>query len=134
MRKAAYIGGAILILVVLVVVFFRPSTSQDETRPISVFLSDMRAGGVSYVEVNGGELEVTLLSGVSYRTHKERESSLFNILADNDIEPGITTIVVNDAAAIDDWLGLLLNFIPILLFLGILLALIRAINRLGQRR
>jgi ATP-dependent Zn protease len=84
--------------------------------------------------VNGDELEVTLLSGVSYLTHKERESSLFNMLADNDIEPGITTIVVNDAAAIDDWLGLLLNFIPILLFLGILLALIRAINRLGQRR
>jgi len=91
MRKAAYVGGGILVLVVLVVVFFRPSQVEHETRPISVFLSDMRAGGVSHVEINGNELEVTLLSGAAYVTHKERGSSF-------------------------------------------LFALIRAVNRLGQRQ
>ena len=133
MRKAIYIGGGIILLVVLVVVFFRPADEGRETLPITNLLSDLRTDSVSRIEVSGDDLTVTLKSGYSYVTHKESRVSLFTILADNDIEATGVIIEVDDDFNTGDWIGLILNFLPLLLFLGIIYALIRAVNKLNRQ-
>ena len=132
MRKAAYIGGGILLLIVLVVIFFRPAEPDKATREFSTFLQESRLGLVARVEIIGNRLDVTLEDGSEYETRKETGSSLFSILADNEIDYSNVEIEVIDDTAIGNWLGLLLNFLPALLFLGILVALIRAINAINR--
>jgi ATP-dependent Zn protease len=134
-RKAAYITGGILLLLVLIVFFFRPSDSSEPdklTREFSDFLHEMRLGLVTRIEITGNRLDVRLEDGREYETRKEEGASLFSILADNDIDYGSVEIAVKEDRVLDNWLGLLLNFLPALIFLGILIALIRAINRLNR--
>jgi ATP-dependent Zn protease len=134
MRKALYILGGIILLVVFVVVFFRPdSEDSSETRPISVLLVHMQTGIVDRIVITGDTIDVTLSDGTGYETQKESGASLFTIFADEGIDASGVEIEVKDRDTdIGDWAGLLLNFVPLLIFIGIIYALIRAINRIPR--
>ena len=134
MRKALYIGGGIILLIVLVVIVFRPSEPGPEQRPISELLADVRAGSVSTITITGNELTVDLRSGFTYASYKEQGSSLLTILADNGIESTDVVIEVKEPSEFSDWLGLLIGLIPILVFGALIYALVKAINRVPRQQ
>ena len=134
MRKALYLAGSILLLLVLVVVFLRPSQPDDPQRPISAAIADARAGNVSSITVTGNTIEVTTNAGNVYESRKEAGTSIYTLLEAGGVDTSQILIEVDDGNDLGGWLGLLLNFVPILLFVGLLIALIRAINRLNQRQ
>jgi ATP-dependent Zn protease len=133
MRKALYIGGGILVLIVLVVVFFRPSSSIEDTRPISALLADVRAEGVAEIEISGDMLTVTRIDGTVYESNKEHGTSLFAVFADNDVDASGVVIEVDDGLDFGSGLGLVITFLPLLIFGGIVSALIMAIRRIPRQ-
>jgi ATP-dependent Zn protease len=132
MRKALYVVGTLLVLFVLIIVFFRPSSSEIEGEevPISVMLAGLRAGTVSEIRVRGDDLTITLHDGSEFVTKKEAGTSLFTILADNSINSGGVQIEIEDnSTELGGWAALLLNFVPLLIFGGIVYALVLAVRR-----
>lgn len=133
MRKALYIGGGILLLIVLVIVFFRPSGVEEEERPISFMFIDLRRDAVSNIEVSGDEITIILKDGTSYVTRKEPGTNLFTILSDNNIFATGVIIEVKDQSDLSGWLGLVINFLPLIIFGGIIYALISAIRKIPRQ-
>lgn len=133
MRKALYIGGGILLLIVLVIVFFRPSGVEEEERPISFMFIDLRRDAVSNIEVSGDEITIILKDGTSYVTRKEPGTNLFTILSDNNIFATGVIIEVKDQSNLSGWLGLVINFLPLIIFGGIIYALISAIRKIPRQ-
>jgi ATP-dependent Zn protease len=120
------VWGLILIAVVAIVVaFFRPSTGEPARHDLSVFIDDARESRVARIEVRGSYLEVTLKDGRSYETRKEAETSVLTILSAADVDPGSIEISVQDGRAAGDWLGLLVQFLPILLFAALVYVLMK---------
>jgi ATP-dependent Zn protease len=114
-----FILGFVL-LVMLLVAFFRPSSVTDETRPISTLISDAKSGRVSELKVRGNRIHVTRTDLTTYETRKEDGVSIFDLNA-NDVNPSSVSIEVQKADLSGGWavLGLLLQFLPLLSFAGI---------------
>jgi ATP-dependent Zn protease len=107
-------------VVALVVVFFRPSSSENPVEPISFVISDAKAGLVHSIVVRGDKLEVSRVNGSTYDSRKEAGISIYTLLDSSDVDTSDILIEVKEASHIADWLGLLLNFLPILFFIGLI--------------
>ena len=120
-RKASVYLLILLAVVAVVVVFFRPSgTSGDPEFPISTLIDDISRGSVQHIVIRGDELEVRLKNLETYRTTKEEGVSLFAIFADRGVDASAVVIEVKEPSALASWLGLLLNFVTILIFIGLI--------------
>ena len=135
MRKKLYIGGAVVVLILVVLAFMRaPADDRAVTRPFSVLLAHMDVGSVERIEIAEDTLDVMLVDGTAYETQKERGVSLFTIFADNDIDStGVEISVVDPDSGLEDWVGLIINFVPLFIFIGLIYALIRAVNRISRQ-
>lgn len=129
MRKAAYIGGGILLFTILVVVFFRPAEEDYPQQPISAAIADAKTGIVRSIVVRGDILEVTLVTGIIYESRKEQGVSVYTLLESNDVDTSQILIEVREESKLGDWLGLFLNFLPILIFIALLAILINRTTR-----
>jgi ATP-dependent Zn protease len=129
MRKALYVAGAILFVIVVIVVFFRPAPEKYPEQPISVALNDMKSGRVENLEVRRNVLTITLADGSIYKSRKEEGVSIFTIFESNNIDPSNIQVNVKNDSNLSGWFGLLINFLPILFFVGLLWALVNRINR-----
>jgi len=94
----------------------------------------MDVGSVERIEIAEDTLDVMLVDGTAYETQKERGVSLFTIFADNDIDStGVEISVVDPDSGLEDWVGLIINFVPLFIFIGLIYALIRAVNRISRQ-
>jgi len=119
----------ILVAVVLVVVMlFRPSGSGAE-RDISFVIDEAQAGNVERIEVEGDNLTVFLNDSASpISSRKESSSSIEQILRENSIPiggNGGVEINVSGPSQFGNIFGLLFNFLPLIIFGGILLFMMR---------
>jgi hypothetical protein len=76
--KWLYGSGAVVLLLLIVFVVFRPSVGDepDEELPLSTVISDARTGVISRIDVHRNELEVTRNDGTRYRSQKEDGTSI----------------------------------------------------------
>ena len=127
--RNSFVYLLILVAVVLVVVMlFRPSGGGTE-RDISFVISQAQAGNVQRIEVEGDNLTVTLKdSSTPITSRKESSSSIEQILRENSIpiggDAGIE-IQVSGPSQFGNVFGLLLNFLPLIIFGGILIFMMR---------
>ncbi len=127
--RNSFVYLLILVAVVLVVVMlFRPSGGGTE-RDISFVISQAQAGNVQRIEVEGDNLTVTLKdSSTPITSRKESSSSIEQILRENSIpiggDAGIE-IQVSRPSQFGNVFGLLLNFLPLIIFGGILIFMMR---------
>jgi ATP-dependent Zn protease len=123
MKTALYIGGGIVLLIAVVVLLFRPSNEV----PLSTLIEEARAGNVVSLEISGDDVEFINDSGVIFTTRKEAEASIYEVMAANGVSlTGVEVSVTEQGAS---WLGLLLNFLPLLLFGAIIYAALRAARK-----
>jgi cell division protease FtsH len=93
---------------------------------ISQVITDARAGSIDKIEVKGDTLDVKLKNGTEYTSRKESGSSLLTIFSDNGIDASqLPQVDVKEPGQFGDWLGLLLQFLPILIFIGLILFMMR---------
>jgi cell division protease FtsH len=126
MRNSFVYLMILVAVIAIVVVFFRPGSTSPPKMDISQVITDARAGSIDKIEVNGDTLNVKLKNGSEYSSRKESGSSLLTILSDNGVDASqLPQVDVKSPSQFGDWLGLLLQFLPILIFIGLILFMMR---------
>src|SRR3989304_3948971 len=126
--RNSFVYLLILVAVIAVVVaFFRPSSGSSSKRDRSTRIADAKGGEIEKVEVAGNSLNVTKNDAAKtvYTSRKEDGSSIFTILSDNNVDTTSLAIEIKEPGQFGDWLGLLLQFLPILIFIGLILFMMR---------
>ena len=116
-------------VVMLVVMFFRPASGSREV-PISFVIEQAQAGRVETIEVTGDSLVVELTNEQEpVRSRKESAASIEEILRQNNVPvgtgDGAVEVTVRGPSQFGSVFGLLLNFLPLIIFGGILIFMMR---------
>ena len=126
--RNSFVYLAILVAVIAVVVaFFRPSSSSSSRRDLSTVIADAKTGQVEQIKVEGNTLKVTKndTAKTTYTSRKENGASIFTILSENGVDATSLSIEIKEPSSFGNWLGLLLQFLPFLIFLGLILFIMR---------
>src|SRR5262245_32314209 len=127
--RNSFVYLLILVAVIAIVVaFFRPSSSASTKEDLSAVIRDAKAGTIQKVEVNGDDLKVTIQEGDQKRTYmsrKESGASLVETLQRESVDVSKINIDVKQPSRFGDWVGLLVQFLPILIFIGLILFMMR---------
>ena len=115
-------------LVLVVVMVFRPATASSE-KPISEVISLAQQGKVESIEVNTDNLTVKLKNQAEpIRSRKEESASVQEILKDANVTVGGdkgVSVVVKGPSQFGNVAGLLLNFLPIIVFGALIIFMMR---------
>src|SRR5690606_3177973 len=127
--RNVFIYMLILVALVLVVVMVIRPSGGGESRDFSWVIAQAREGNVTTIEVRGDNLKV-FLRGQSdpVESRKESSASMHEVLADNNIPiggPNGVELKVEGPSSFGNIFGLLINFLPLLIFGAILIFLMR---------
>jgi cell division protease FtsH len=125
MRNSFVYLMILVAVIAVVVVFFRPSGGETESQPLSTVIDDAKANEIAEIKVSDDKLEVTKKDGGEYTSRKEQDASIVTILGDNGVDPSQVAIEIEEPSRFGNWLGLLLNFLPILIFIGLIFFMMR---------
>ena len=109
-------GGLFLLLLILL-----PRGSGVEEIDITQVIDMAEAGRISKIEVRDDKLTVTTTSGDTFKSRKEGSVSLLELLEQQEIE-GIQIDVQKTGSSFG---GILLSFLPIIIFGGLIFWMIR---------
>jgi cell division protease FtsH len=124
--RNSFVYLLILVAVIAIVVaFFRPSSGSSSKRDLSQVISDAKSGAIEKIEVKGNSLKVTRNDKTVYTSRKEQGASIFTILSDQNVDVSKIPVEIKEPGQFGDWLGLILQFLPILIFIGLILFMMR---------
>lgn len=112
---------AVLIAAIVLFVYILPTTQKPEEIPLSEAIAMSQAGQIAEIKVEGDELLITTTEGVKLVTFKESNASIYDIEGLNF--KGVV-VKVKDSSGIN-WGGVLLNFLPLIILVGLLFFLFR---------
>ncbi|MCS6802335.1 MAG: ATP-dependent zinc metalloprotease FtsH [Dehalococcoidia bacterium] len=131
----------LLILVILVAIFLpifiRPESGT--TIDIGTLLDRAQKGEISTIEVQGDSIVATLANDPKTKLQSRKESAismqalleLQGVKVGNN--PGQVKLIVKEPSQFGEWLGLFVNFLPLLLFGGLLLFMMRQGQNAGNQ-
>jgi cell division protease FtsH len=126
--RNSFIYLLILVAVIAIVVaFFRPPSGVKSV-PISQVVTMVNEGDVTKIDVSGESLTVTKTDGSKVKSRKESNTSLYEVLKDAGADTDqIDSIEINvkQPARFGNWIGLAINFLPLILFGAILIFFMR---------
>ena len=120
-KKNGYVY--LLIGVALLAIFFTMfSGSDNRSKEISfsevVTLAERQ--DIQQIVVKGNELTInTLISGEVFTSRKEDGVSLVEILQKSNVNP-LPKIIIQGSSALSGFFGIIINFLPIIFFGGVL--------------
>ena len=120
----------LLIVVAVIAIFFTlfsdPLGGSREIG-ISEVIRMAGSGELESIEVSGDNLTVVSANGETFTSRKEEGSSILELLEAANIDPLVsrTDVTVKGAGGLSSIFGLLLNFLPLVIFGGILLFMVR---------
>ena len=120
----------LLILVAIIAIFFTffsGSIGGNKEISISEVIRMAGSGELESIEVGGDKLTVLSNSGETFESRKEQGSSIVELLEAAEIDPLVsrTDITVKGSSGMSSFFGLILNFLPLIIFGAILLFMIR---------
>ena len=122
LRRNSLIYIAILLAGVALIAFLVPTASKPTEVPLSEVIALSQSGEIEMILVEGDELTITKIDGTEVKTFKESNASIYDIEGLN-LE-GITVDIEGSSGF--NWGGLLLNFLPLIIFGGLLFFLFRS--------
>jgi len=130
--RNSFIYLLILVAVIAIVFSFFQPGSGTPSKDLGTVISDAQQGKVDKIEVSGNSLTV-YEGNQKFHSRKEDGSSIFQILHDANVPVGAdlpngqhgVQIVVKEPSQFGNIFGVLLNFLPLLLFGGLLLFMMR---------
>ncbi|HWC30361.1 MAG TPA: ATP-dependent metallopeptidase FtsH/Yme1/Tma family protein, partial [Dehalococcoidia bacterium] len=125
--RNSFVYLLILVAVVAIVIaFYGPGRGGSSQRQdLSQVITDAKNGQIEKLEVKGNEITVTKTDKTDYTSRKEENSSILTILSDNGVDATKIPVEIKEPSAFGNWLGLLLNFLPILIFIGLIFFMMR---------
>ncbi len=130
-------NGFVYVLIVLGVitiflVLFNDPLGETQDIPISDVISRAKSGSPIQIEVNGDNL--TIRDGTqTFRSRKEPNSSLVETLESSGVDTSRVSITVKGSSGLSSFVGILFNFLPLILFGGILLFMMRQAQNSGNQ-
>ena len=125
MRNSFVYLMILVAVIAIVVVFFRPSSDATSSKDLSQVIADAKSEQIEKIEVKGNDLKVTLINQTTYKSRKEDGASIFTILSENGVDTSRVPIDIQKASALGNWVSLLLNFLPLLIFIGLIFFMMR---------
>lgn len=125
-------NGLVYLLIIVAVgalffnVFSRPEGLT--TVPLTEVAQEAKKGNIEEIVVSGDELMVTLASGEKVRSNKDRTSDITEVLRNLGVtENQLSSISLQfkEPSEFGNWIGLLTSFLPVILFGGLLLFMMR---------
>jgi len=121
-RRNSLIYIAILVAAIALISFLWPGAEKPEEVPLSEVIARSQTGEIEKIVVEGEVLTVTTTDGAELRTFKEVNASIYEITGLN-LEGVIVEI---EGSSGFNWGGLLLNFLPLVIFGALLFFLFRS--------
>ncbi len=121
-RRNIFIYIAILFAVLALFSIFQTTASKPTEIPLSEAVTRSQNGEIEKIVVKGDELLITTRGGTELKTFKESNASIYDIEGLN-LEGVVVDIKGSSGFS---WGGLLLNFLPIILFGGLIFFLFRS--------
>ena len=118
----------LMIIIGVIVIFYTlmPFNSSDE-QPISKVITMAKNNQLEKIEVNGDKLTVHPVSGEAFKSKLEKGDSITSLLLESGVqigEPGVE-IYPKGSSGLSSFFGLLLNFLPLIFFGGLILFMMR---------
>ena len=113
-------------LVLVLVVLLRPSASNQQ--PLSFVIAQAQEGNIERIEVRGDQLTVYRRGqGEPFSSRKESSSSVTELLRDSGVPVGENgvEVAVEGPSPFGNLFGLMLNFLPLIIFGAILIFMMR---------
>jgi cell division protease FtsH len=130
-------NGFVYVLIVLGVitiflVFFNDPLGDSQDIPISDVITRAKSGSPIQIEVTGEDL--TIRDGTqTFRSRKEPNSSLVETLESSGVDTSRVAITVKGSSGLSSFIGILFNFLPLILFGGILMFMMRQAQSSGNQ-
>ena len=130
-------NGFIYVLIVLGVItifliFFNDPLGDSQEIDITDVIARAQTGSRLQIEVSGDNL--TIRDGAAtFHSRKEPNSSLVETLVNAGVDTGNVSITVKGSSGLGSFIGILFNFLPLILFGGILLFMMRQAQSSGNQ-
>ncbi len=121
----------LLVFVAVVAILFTllQSPGGGGSQSLGWMIEQSRAGAIQKVKVNGDTLTVTTVDERNFTVHKESGTSIVTILTDAGIDvgegPGKVDVEPTGGSRFGSFFGILIQFLPLIFFGGILLFFMR---------
>ena len=126
--RNSFIYLLILVAVIAIVFSFFGTGGSTPSKPLGEVLSDAAtAGKVQKIEVSGDSLTV-YEQNQKFHSRKESSDTIFQLLKDAGIPltgPSAVAVSVKEPSQFGNWLGLILNFLPLIIFGALILFMMR---------
>jgi len=119
----------LLVIVAVMAIFFslmkQGPTSQEI--PFTTVIQDAQAGRVQAIEVENESLTIKYIGGDERKSRKESGTSLVEVLQKEGIKTGSggLEVIVKKPSSFGNWLGLLIQFLPLIIFGVLILFMVR---------
>ncbi|MFQ5886438.1 MAG: ATP-dependent metallopeptidase FtsH/Yme1/Tma family protein, partial [Anaerolineae bacterium] len=120
----------LLIIVAVGALFFNVFSPSEglPTVPLTEVAQEAKKGNIKEIVVSGDTLTITLTSGEKVRSNKDRTSDITEVLRNLGVtENQLSNISLQfkEPSEFGNWIGLLTSFLPVILFGGLLLFMMR---------
>lgn len=130
--RSGFLYLLVVVLIVAIVLSVFPSGSSKPDIPLNQVVTDAKAGLVQEIEIKGDDLKVTYEDGQEFDSRKEEGASLTELLQQASEESPQTRqnieaidVSVKEGSRFGNWIGILINFLPLIIFGAILLFFMR---------
>ena len=124
--RNSFVYLMIIIGVIVILYTLMPFGSSNE-KPVSSVISMAKHDQLERIEVNGDNLTVIPKNGETFDSKLEKGDSITSLLLESGVEigdPGVE-IISKGSSGLSSFFGLLLNFLPLIFFGGLILFMMR---------
>jgi len=126
-RRHRILAGVVAVLVIIALVYSFFGRSEEKPKlALSEVLTRAKQGHVVEIDVFGDRLTVKMADGSEYRSRKEHETNIIDVLQDNGVEVGGENGVVVDVHSSRDageaWIYFIIAFLPTIAFVVLIFA------------
>jgi len=97
---------------------FQQGVKNQEEKPLSTIITDVKANKVKKIEVEESKLTVTYKDGKTYSAFKETQGSLIEAFQRAGINPGAVEIQIKDTSMTGAWWNFLSTVLPLILMVA----------------
>src|SRR3990172_5505792 len=118
----------LLILVAIVAIHFPllPTGPDSRERSITEVIDLTKNGFIERLEVQGDSITAITRNGERLKSRKEPSASMIELLEKAGVKVGEDVqVVVKESGQFGNWFGIIINFLPLIFFGGLLLFMMR---------
>ena len=120
----------LLVIIGIIVIFYTllPSFGGSSERPLSTVIAMAKNNDIREIQVDGKKLTVYPNSGEQFTSRISNETDIVGLLTESGVElgtPGGVEVSFKGSSGLRSFFGLLLNFLPLIFFGGLILFMMR---------